>query len=67
MNYLSPSIAIAVASVWEDMGEGGSRIETGHTIVYLFLVSEKEIKQWHKGFLKDCPNGLLTEQVRTIT
>lgn len=25
-------------------------------------VSEKEIKQWHKGFLKDCPNGLLTEQ-----
>jgi len=24
--------------------------------------SEKEIKQWHKGFLKDCPNGLLTEQ-----
>ena len=27
-----------------------------------FSVSEKEIKQWHKGFLKDCPNGLLTEQ-----
>ncbi|XP_059475040.1 frequenin-1 [Neocloeon triangulifer] len=24
--------------------------------------SEKEIRQWHKGFLKDCPNGLLTEQ-----
>jgi len=24
--------------------------------------SEKELKQWHKGFLKDCPNGLLTEQ-----
>ena len=27
-----------------------------------FTVSEKEIRQWHKGFLKDCPNGLLTEQ-----
>ena len=30
--------------------------------VFLLSVSEKEIKQWHKGFLKDCPNGLLTEQ-----
>ena len=32
------------------------------TILFLFKVSEKELKQWHKGFLKDCPNGLLTEQ-----
>jgi hypothetical protein len=31
-------------------------------ICFAFLVSEKELKQWHKGFLKDCPNGLLTEQ-----
>ena len=30
--------------------------------VFFLSVSEKEIKQWHKGFLKDCPNGLLTEQ-----
>lgn len=24
-------------------------------------VSEREIKKWHKGFRKDCPNGQLTE------
>ena len=29
---------------------------------FIHIVSEKELKQWHKGFLKDCPNGLLTEQ-----
>ncbi|KPL97618.1 hypothetical protein QR98_0002950 [Sarcoptes scabiei] len=26
------------------------------------VVSEKEIRQWYKGFKKDCPNGQLTEQ-----
>ncbi|XP_076342097.1 frequenin-2-like isoform X4 [Tachypleus tridentatus] len=29
-------------------------------------ISEKEIKQWYKGFLKDCPNGQLTEEDGTI-
>ena len=32
------------------------------SLLSFITVTEKEIKQWHKGFLKDCPNGLLTEQ-----
>uniref|UniRef100_A0A914H619 EF-hand domain-containing protein n=2 Tax=Globodera TaxID=31242 RepID=A0A914H619_GLORO len=23
--------------------------------------TDKEIRQWHKGFVRDCPNGMLTE------
>lgn len=36
---------------------------TCHSILSLVnkTVSEKEIKKWHKGFRKDCPNGQLTE------
>lgn len=39
----------------------------GRDLLYFsFKVTEKEIRQWHKGFLKDCPNGLLTEQVLIV-
>ena len=27
----------------------------------IFLVTEVEIRQWHDGFLKDCPTGKLTK------
>ena len=27
---------------------------------YFVLVSEAELRQWHKGFLHDCPTGKLS-------
>eukprot|EP00096_Caligus_rogercresseyi_P003337 TRINITY_DN1619_c4_g1_i1.p1 TRINITY_DN1619_c4_g1~~TRINITY_DN1619_c4_g1_i1.p1 ORF type:complete len:195 (-),score=52.06 TRINITY_DN1619_c4_g1_i1:747-1331(-) len=46
------------------MGKSNSKLkqETLHRLLAETYFTEKEIKQWHKGFLKDCPNGLLTEQ-----
>ncbi|KAF0291314.1 Frequenin-1 [Amphibalanus amphitrite] len=46
------------------MGKKNSKLkpETVETLMTMTYFSEKEIRQWHKGFLKDCPDGLLTEQ-----
>lgn len=46
------------------MGKKNSKLkqDTIDRLTTATYFTEKEIRQWHKGFLKDCPNGLLTEQ-----
>lgn len=46
------------------MGKRNSKIKAERVskLVNETYFSEKEVKQWYKGFLKDCPNGQLTEQ-----
>jgi len=46
------------------MGKKNSKLqqETVDKLIAETYFTEKEIKQWHKGFLKDCPDGLLTEE-----
>jgi len=45
------------------MGKKNSKLksDTVDRLIAETYFTEKEIKQWHKGFLKDCPDGLLTE------
>lgn len=45
------------------MGKKNSKLkpDTLQTLVKETYFTEKEVKQWYKGFLKDCPDGLLTE------
>lgn len=46
------------------MGKGNSKLKTEvvSKLAKETYFTEKEVRQWYKGFLKDCPNGLLTEQ-----
>ncbi|XP_076170987.1 frequenin-2 isoform X2 [Ptiloglossa arizonensis] len=46
------------------MGKKNSKLkqDTIDRLMSQTYFTEKEIRQWHKGFLKDCPDGLLTEQ-----
>ncbi|XP_076314945.1 frequenin-1-like [Tachypleus tridentatus] len=46
------------------MGKKNSKLkpEMISKLVQETYFTEKEVRQWYKGFLKDCPDGLLTEQ-----
>lgn len=46
------------------MGKKASKLQRNQLEVLIAetYFSEKEIRQWHKGFLKDCPNGMLNEE-----
>ncbi|MCP9263207.1 Neuronal calcium sensor 1 [Dirofilaria immitis] len=45
------------------MGKPNSKLKRNQvkTLAKQTYFTEKEIKQWHKGFVRDCPNGMLTE------
>ena len=45
------------------MGKPNSKLknEQVRTLAKQTYFTEKEIRQWYKGFVRDCPNGMLTE------
>ncbi|KAH7714940.1 Neuronal calcium sensor family protein 1 [Aphelenchoides avenae] len=47
------------------MGKPQSKLKNDQvkTLAKQTYFTEKEIRQWYKGFVRDCPNGMLTEAV----
>ncbi|GMT04536.1 hypothetical protein PENTCL1PPCAC_26710, partial [Pristionchus entomophagus] len=45
------------------MGKGNSKMSQDQIkqLAKQTYFTDKEIKQWYKGFVRDCPNGMLTE------
>ncbi|MFH4976508.1 hypothetical protein AB6A40_003217 [Gnathostoma spinigerum] len=45
------------------MGKAHSKLngEQVKSLAKQTYFTEKEIRQWYKGFVRDCPNGMLTE------